>query len=295
MAGRIDSTWRGFQRATDRVFDVIGARPVGIVVFAVSAALLVQLELGMQAALRADAVAHAQQVDHPARVDTFVSNVYVRPGDRVEAGAPLVDLSPHFIDRELSRVDTEIEKLIQEARLAQARLVVEEQRWVEPEMRTSPDRPSLEGPTGELFAREIAVLQTRRRQLLEDREGLTIKAVSDGRVVMVAPPGAAVASSSSVATLNPEFATEIVAYVPADTPPARIAEGMPVRVVQNGSACGGPVEVQRRGAGVVEAPGQLRTLFRFPVHGTPVYISVPEDCALGVGQTLTVEFPAAVL
>ena len=287
--------WRSTQRLGDRIFDAISARPIGIVVFACSAALLVHLELGMQASIRADAVASAQQVDHPARVDSFVANVYVQPGDPVEAGAPLVDLSPHFIDRELGRIDTEIEKLLQEARLAQARLVVEEQRWVEPDMRTSPDRPSLEGPTEELYARELAVLQTRRKQLLEDREGLTIKASSSGRVVMVMAPGASVASNSSVATLNPEFATEIVAYVPAETPPSRIAEGMPVRIVRNGGDCDGTVEVRRRGAGVEEAPGQLRSLFRFSVHGTPVYISVPAQCSLGVGQVLTVEFPAVVL
>jgi len=295
MAGQMKSTWRGMQRSWDRVFDAIGARPVGIIVFAFSAALLLQLELGIQTSIRADAVASAQQVDHPARVDSFVAHVYVKPGDPVETGAPLVDVSPHFIDRELGRVDTEIDKLLQEARLAQARLLIEEQRWVEPDMRTSPDRPSLEGPTEELYARELAVLQTRRRQLLEDREGLTIKASSSGRVVMVAPPGAAVASNSSVATLNPEFATEIVAYVPAQTPPSRIAEGMPVRIVRDGGDCGGLVQIRRRGAGVEEAPGQLRSLFRFPVHGTPVYISVPDECALGIGQVLTVEFPAAVM
>jgi len=119
--------WRSMQRFGDRIFDAISARPIGIVVFACSAALLVHLELGMQASIRADAVASAQQVDHPARVDSFVAHVYVQPGDPVEAGAPLVDLSPHFIDRELGRIDTEIEKLLQEARLAQARLVVEEQ------------------------------------------------------------------------------------------------------------------------------------------------------------------------
>jgi multidrug efflux pump subunit AcrA (membrane-fusion protein) len=295
MAGRTQATWHALLRTSDRVFDAISARPLGIVVFAASLALLLFLETGMRVSIRAEAVADAQSVDHPARIASFVDHVYVRPGDSVEVGAPLVDLSPHFIDRELSRVDAEIEKLLQEAQLAQAELIVREQRWVDPDMRMRPDRPSLEDPTAALYARELAVLQTRRNQLLEDRAGLTISAHTAGRVVSVAPQGASVAVSTSVATLNPDLATEIVAYVPADTPPESIAAGTPVRLVRSGPECSGNAEVLRRGAGVAEAPGQLRNLFRFPVHGLPVYISVPARCALGVGQVLTVEFQRAVM
>ena len=295
MTGRMQTTWQGLQRAADRVFDGISARPIGIIVFGCSVALLIYLEAGMQASIRADAVAHAQSVDHPARVASFVDHVYVKPGDPVEMGAPLVDLSPHFIDRELSRIDAEVEKLLQEAQLAQAKLVVKEQRWVDPDMRMRPDRPSLETPTEALYARELAVLQTRRNQLLEDREDLTITAGSNGRVVTITSLGASVAASTSVATLTPELATEIIAFVPAETPPRSIAAGMPVRVVRNGSDCSGPAEVLRRGAGVIEAPGQIRSFFRFPIHGMPVYISVPPHCALGIGQVLTVEFPRVVM
>jgi hypothetical protein len=46
---------------------------------------------------------------------------------------------------------------------------------------------------------------------------------------------------------------------------------------------------------VEEAPGQLKNLFCFPVHGMPVYVSVPSDCRLGVGQVLSVEFPRVVM
>lgn len=289
------SIWRSIQRAADRVFDAVSARPIGILVFAGSVALLLYLELGMQGTIRTDAVAHAQRVNHPARVASFVTQVYVQPGDSVDAGAPLVDLSPHFIDRELGRVDAEIEKLIQEAQLAQAELVVREQRWLEPGLRMRPDRPSLEEPTEALYARELAVLQTRRRQLLEDREGLTILAGSAGRIVRVAAPGTSVAATSSVASLNPEFATEIVAYVPSATPPNNIEVGAPVQIAQTGNGCVGEGEVLRRGAAVEIAPGQLQTFLRTPVHGLPVYISVPDRCRLGVGQVLVVEFPRSVM
>lgn len=295
MADGTPSIWRSTQRGIDRVFDAVSARPIGIVVFALSGLLLLYLELGMQGTIRSEAVATAQRVDHPARVASFVTKVYVRPGDPVDAGAPLVDLSSHFIDRELAQIDAEIEKLIHEAKLAQAELVVREQRWIEPGLRMRPDRPSLEVPTEALYARELAVLQTRRKQLLDDRAGLTILAGTPGRVVLVATPGTSVAATSSVATVNPEYATEIVAYVPAQTPPTSIAVGAEVHIAKTGNGCVGTGAVLRRGAAVEQAPGQLQTFLRTPIHGMPIYISVPERCRLGVGQVLTVEFPRAVM
>lgn len=295
MTGAARSSWRSLQRGTDRIFDAVSVRPVGMLVFAASVTLLLYLQVGVQGSIRAQAVAHATQVDHPARVASFVTKVYVQQGDQVDAGAPLVDLSSHFIDREVSRIDAEVEKLLHESQLAQARLIVKEQRWVEPEMRMRPDRPSLEKPTEALFAKEIAVLQTRRNQLLEDRSGLTIRATDSGRILAVALPGSAVAAASSVASISPEYAREIIAYVPAATPPTSIAAGIPVDLGRSGGACGQPAKVLRRGAGVQEAPGQLRGLLRFPVHGMPVYISIPENCRLGIGQVLSVEFPRSVM
>jgi hypothetical protein len=99
----------------------------------------------------------------------------------------------------------------------------------------------------------------------------------------------------SVASVIPEYAQEIVAYVPSDLEPASITVGAPVRVARPARVCQGSAEVLRRGATVQEAPGQLRSLFRFPVHGMPVYISIPSDCELGVGQVLSVEFARAVM
>ncbi len=175
MAGRIGPIWRNTHHAIERVFDALRARPLGILVFLASVVGLLYLQVETRGAIRAEAVAQGRQIDHPARVASFVTNVYVRAGEAVDAGTPLVELSSHFIDRELARLDAEVEKLIRESGLAQARLVVEEQRWLDPSMRLRPDRPSLERPTEALYAKELAVLHTRRRQLREDLSALTIQ------------------------------------------------------------------------------------------------------------------------
>ena len=121
MANRALATRRSAQRGIGRAFDAFGARPFGIAVFASSVALLVYLQVGIGGSIRADAVALARMVDHPARVASFVTSVYVIAGESVETGTPLVELSPHFIDRELGQIDAEVQKLLEESKLAQAR------------------------------------------------------------------------------------------------------------------------------------------------------------------------------
>jgi multidrug efflux pump subunit AcrA (membrane-fusion protein) len=295
VANRVQSIRRSARRAVDRIFDSLGARPLGLVVFALSVALLVTLQLGIGGNIRADAIATATMRDHPALVSSFVIDVYVHPGDTVEVGAPLVELSPHFIDRELDQIDAEVQKLLQESELAQARLVVKEQRWMDPDTRIRPDRPSLEDPTQLLYARELALLQTRRNQLLADRMALTMTAAIPGRVAFVVAVGSSVATGGSVATLSPEFAQEIVAYVPSEVLPEAVVIGAPVYISRSTLACSGAGRVLRRGASVEEAPGQLRSMFRFPVHGMPVYVSIPSGCAFGIGQVLGVEFARAMM
>ncbi|MCH7599879.1 MAG: hypothetical protein IH973_08995 [Myxococcales bacterium] len=295
MYDRILATRRSAQRGIGRVFDAIGARPFGILVFALSIALLVYLQSGVVGSIRADAVAAAGLIEQPARVSSYVTKVYVRAGDAVDVGAPLVDLSPHFIDRELSRIDAEFQKLLHESKLAQARLLIKEQRWLNPQMRRRPDGPSLETPTEALYAKELAALQVRRTQLLADREALTIKASHPGRIALVVNTGSAVGKGSSVASVSPEYAEEIIAYVSPDMQPDLVAVGSTVHIARPAFACSGVAKVLRRGATVQEAPGQLVGLLRFPVHGLPVYISIPPDCQLGVGQVLSVEFARAVM
>jgi multidrug resistance efflux pump len=277
------------RRAWDRVFDWLSARPLSFIVFVGSAAALVYLQSIDAGQFRARAVAQAATVEHPALVASYVTNVFVRPGDRVEAGAPLVDLSSFFIDQELERIHTEIGQLLREARLAKTELLVAEERWLDPSLRRRPNEPSLEQPTEEVFAAELRVLETRRAQLEQGREQLTVHSAHTGRVASVVPPGSSVAIGTSVAAVIPEYAEEIVAYIPPETDPFGIEAGAPVSIVQPSSLCGGKGTVLRRGAAVEEAPGQLTQFFRFPVHGMPVYISVPAGCSIAVGQVLAVE------
>lgn len=272
----------------------LNARPLGVVVFGASVALLVVLQSTQVGRFRARAVAEATAVQHSALIASFVAEVYVRPGDRVEPGTPLAELSPHFVERELAQVTAEIEQVLHEAELARAQLVVDEERWLDPQLRQRPSRPSLRGQTDALYAAQLELLRTRRSQLLEDRSHLTLASRAAGRVIFVAPPGSPVAIGTPVATVTPEHAEEIVAYVPAATDPALIEPGTEARVLDSQlAACRALGAVQRRGAAVIQAPAQLEGFLRIPVHGMPVYISIPDGCELGVGQVLSVEFAKA--
>lgn len=282
------------RRALARLFERTSARPLSVAVFLASALLLVFLQSTQLGRFRARAVAEAQGVEHPALVASYVARVFVRSGDLVEPGAPLAELSPHFIERELAEVNAEIEQLLREAELARARLLVDEERWLDSELRRRPNSPSLGSQTDALFGAQLELLQTRRAQLQDDLHHLTIASESSGRVTTIAPQGSSVAIGSSIASVMPEYAQEIVAYVPPETDPMLVVPGTPVQLAETQSrACREMGSVLRRGAGVAEAPGQLRGLFRTPVHGMPVYISIPDGCQLGPGQVLSVEFPKA--
>lgn len=278
-------------RATDAIFDAVGLRPLGMVVLLASIAALTQL-LGLSvASVRAEAVATARVVDHPSRVASFATTVFVKPGDRVEVGTPLVELSPHFIDQELTALDREIEQLVNESRLEQARLMVKEERWLEPGLRQRPTRPSLARPTEDYYAKQLEVLGASRTSLAQDREALTIRSTFEGIVAQITWVGAWIKAGTSVASIMPEFAEEIVAYVPSGTNPDMISNDASAYIVGTKLAsCRGAGRVQRRGATVAEAPGQLKRLFRDPVHGMPVHVSIPSDCRLGNGQVVTVDF-----
>ena len=282
------------RRLLSRIFESINARPFSIVVFAGSVALLLLLQSSELGRFRVRAVAEAVGIEHPAAVPSFVSQVYVRPGDRVEAGTPLAEISPRFIERELALLDAEMEQILREAELARTRLAMEEESWLPEEFRQLPNRPSSLRPTKALFAAQLVRVETRREQLRADLALLTVVSQASGRVAFILSVGSAVAIGTPIATVMPEYADEIVAYVPPETDPALIAPGALARLVDSQTvACRGVGQVKRRGYGVVAAPGQLQGLFRLPVHGLPVYISTPPGCQLGVGQVLAVDFPKA--
>lgn len=280
------------RRGLSRSFERLNARPLSIVVFAVSVLLLVNLQSSQLGRFRSRAVARAQVVEHPALFDSFVTNLYVRVGDHVEPGVPIAELSSHFIERELARVNGEIAQLRRERELARAELLVDEERWLDEKLRRRPGRPSLRSQTSAVYAAQLELLEIRRGQLQKDRTRLTVKSQALGRVAALLPQGSPVAVGTSIAQVSPEFADELVAYVPAQTDAALIEPGVEALLLETQlAACRGTGTVLRRGPGVVEAPGQLRGFLRLSVYGMPVYISIPEGCELGVGQVLTVEFP----
>lgn len=142
-------------------------------------------------------------------------------------------------------------------------------------------------------AAEVALLRTRREGLVEDLEHLTISARIAGRVKSILQQGAPVNVEVSVATVVPLVATELVAYVPPEKSLVGLGEGTPVYVR---SDCSGHAKVLRLGGGVVQAPDQLSNLLGRAfssriLFGMPVRVSIPEGCAYGVGEALTVDLP----
>jgi hypothetical protein len=282
------------RRAVDRGFERLSARPLGIIVFGASVVMLVMLQNSQVGRFRVRALAEARSVEHPAVVQTVVERAHVRPGDVVEIGDLMIELSPRFVDSQLAEIDARIEQAQREATLAAAELVIDEERWLNAPDRRRPSRPSLSPETDAFHAARVEFLKTRRAALLRDRGQLAVKSSLRGRVVATMPLGASVDVGTSVATVAPEHAEEIVAYVPPETNPVLVEIGTRARLLESQVAgCRAYGTVLRTGAGVVEAPGQLRGFLRLPMHGMPVYISVPEGCELGGGQVLAVEFAMA--
>jgi hypothetical protein len=282
------------RRAVDRGFERLSARPLGIIVFGASVVMLVMLQNSQVGRFRVRALAEARIVEHPAVVQTVVERVHVRPGDLVEAGELMIELSPRFADSQLAEIDAKMEQVRREARLAAAELAIDEERWLNAPDRRRPSRPSLSPESDAFHAARLGFLQTRREALLRDRGQLAVKSSLRGRVLTVLPLGASVDVGTSVATVAPEYAEEIVAYVPPETDPVLVEIGTRARLLESQVVgCRAYGTVLRTGAGVVKAPGQLRGFLRLPMHGMPVYISVPEGCELGVGQILAVEFAVA--
>ena len=282
------------RRSVDRGFERLSARPLGIIVFGASVVMLVMLQNSQVGRFRVRALAEARVVEHPAVVQTIVERAHVRPGDIVEAGDLMIELSPRFVDSQLAEIDAKIEQALREATLAAAELVIDEERWLSAPDRRRPSRPSLSSETEAFHAARFEFLKTRRAALLKDREQLAVTSSLRGRVVATMPLGASVDVGTSVATVAPAHAEEIVAYVPPETDPVLVEIGTPARLLESQVAgCRAYGTVLRTGAGVVEAPAQLRGFLRLPMHGMPVYISIPEGCELGVGQVLAVEFAVA--
>jgi len=165
---------------------------------------------------------------------------------------------------------------------AERALVVELQAIRE----ASGSAPPLAEPSHRLHEATFETLRLRRRALIEDLERLLVRAEVAGRVLSVASAGASVAQDSSVATLIPRRPAEIVAYLSTEHSASAIEAGQLARL---SGPCRAEAAVLAVGAAVERAPEQLGTLLRSPVFGTPVYIEVPGECDMSVGQDLSVE------
>jgi multidrug efflux pump subunit AcrA (membrane-fusion protein) len=278
-------------RASDTLFDILGLRPLGILVFAGSALLFLYV-IGLSAgATRADAVAVAGLVNHPSLVSSFTTQVFVKPGDRVEVGAPLVELSSHFIDQDLERIDLELDLLVNESKLRRAQHD-EDRLRLEATTRAESSKASVVDRLAEAhFEKQIAVLRHRRKSLIEKRDALVVTAHSSGIVADVTRVGASIAEGASVASVMPPFAEEIVAYVAPTIDPSRIEKGVAAYLLGASTEdCQAPGRVRNRGARVEEAPKQLTQLMGLAIHGMPVHITIPRDCRLINGQVLALNF-----
>ena len=284
-------------RLGDRFFDALGLRPIGIVVFGISTILFFHLIGRTAGTMTAEGVAVAGRVDHPAPVSSFVTRTFAKVGDRVVVGAPLVELSPMFIDQALARVSLSLEQLQQQSTLLPSDLVVysnQDGRAVSGVSRFSGSEDaaeSIEALTRARYAAEIEVLAMRQARLLGDREALIVKSNFAGIVSRVTWLGASVSERDSVASIIPEFAEEIVAYVAATTDASAISNGVAIDLLgAQPPECQSPGRVRGRGAEVEQAPGQLRGVLGTSVHGMPVHIKIPSDCRLVNGQVLSLNF-----
>lgn len=278
-------------RSSDAFFDILGMRPLGIFVFAGSALLCLHV-IGLSAgATRADAVAVAGLVNHPSLVSSFTTQVFVKPGDRVEIGAPLVELSSHFINQQIERIDLELDLVINESKLRSAQQSEDQLRLMAISRGESSNGSAIDRLSKAHFEKQIAVLQYRKIGLIRKQGALVVTASSSGIVAEVKGVGASIAEGASVASIMPPFAEEIVAYVSPTIDPSRIKAGVAVYLLNaSTSHCQAPGRVRNRGARVKTAPKQLTQMMGLAIHGMPVHVTIPRDCRLINGQVLALNF-----
>lgn len=365
-----------FGEWAERIHERLGARPMHLVVFLLAVGGVAYLKGQSFGTILAPAVGYSVAVEHPAVAATWVEEVFVRLGDRVEEGAPLLTLSSELLDREIAVLDAGIERLHHEAQMNLARLSLdyvdkqlslqeqldessrskaqalalsermrrlseatrdlkermgsrleertarledwertelmhetyeasaieaselakneaELSRKLQQRMAERPQLMEMSEATLSYYEASIQELQKQREVLLLAQKRSTVFARSSGRVEMVLQKGAGTAPGLPVATIVPDTAAEIVAYLPSRTHPQELTLGSKVNI--NARGCPSEGTVLRAGGHIQIAPEHLRTRLLTPVWGLPVYISVPEECQIGVGQSLKVEIQKVAL
>ncbi|MDX9720519.1 MAG: hypothetical protein RBU37_07220 [Myxococcota bacterium] len=204
--------------------------------------------------------------------------------ERVEARSARAD----------SLLDAELESARVEASAQRARRVTEAaKQYLEQLELKRPASANAEEASPALLQYHAAIIESLRLQrdaLQAELKHTVITARSDGRVSALLGVGASVTMGLSVASVLPEQASEVVAFVdPADLREGLTA-GQEARIVTPNAWCEGAFSVLRVGAAVEQAPLQLEGVLRTPVFGVPVYLQPPEHCAVFIGQALTLEF-----
>jgi multidrug resistance efflux pump len=152
------------------------------------------------------------------------------------------------------------------------------------------DEHALERSVIDLWESELELLQLQRQQVDAQLSHLVVRSLAAGRVVEVLDRGAPVTPQTAVAVVVPVRATEVVAYLPAETNRAFLERGATalVSVHADELSCTGTLQVHT-GAQVEQAPGQISSpIFSQPVFGLPLHVALPPNCPIGIGQRVSV-------
>lgn len=109
-------------RTLDAFFDRIHIRPLGLIIFVLSAWGLWAMYSDQASTLKAQAVAGAERVIHASHAEAIVAKAHVKVGDMVERGQLLVTLSAPLIEHEIALADAEILQYEGELEVALAEL-----------------------------------------------------------------------------------------------------------------------------------------------------------------------------
>ena len=159
------------------------------------------------------------------------------------------------------------------------------------DLQPTQNSPHLDQANSDLYLAKKQILELKIADLQDQIDKATIRASVAGRIENVLPQGSPALTSTNLASIIPERAQEIIAFLPAKTQPDSIRVGSMVHIVEPSNACPSPAKLVRIGARVELAPGQITGLFNSSVHGLPVYLEIPSECTFGVGQLLSVDIP----
>ena len=163
-----------FERFAHRAIDRVGLQPLSLVAFLVCVFAVFQLGATEAARYEVKALGHAELVEHPAPVASYVVETLVVPGQRVTTGTPLVRLAAAPFEARLAALEHELRVAQAEADFEAARIEAQEELWLDPELRSRRGRPSLRPELAQLHASRIASLRAERETLQSQVANLVV-------------------------------------------------------------------------------------------------------------------------